>query len=386
MNQALLNRADDRYMGRGFAGLRRSTAIGREVLDRLDALVVLATPDSEARITYVSPQAERQLKLGSAGGNATLVQLFDDSDRIHRQLQRLLAGQVKDHVELDYHAGDRQFVAKVILVKNTESQSEDCFVVQWREVSLRVRDDQQRRESDLHRSSVVTEAVSQIAAAVEELSVTAGEVAANTRVVKEAAESVNGKAAESRDIFFAAKGAIDEISRRMTETSATLARLSEKTKLIDAMVSTIQGIADQTNLLALNAAIEAARAGAAGRGFGVVADEVRQLASRARGAASEIAGRIAEVRNGTIEVSEGFEESFQEALRGATNAEAAAIALEDILTANRQVREMLLRINSATEQQEEATMEISNRLSGILVATEGTADDSRRRFGVREEL
>ena len=373
-------------MGRGFAGLRRSTAIGREVLDRLDALVVLATPDSEARITYVSPQAERQLKLGSAGGNATLVQLFDDSDRIRRQLQRLLAGQVKDHVELDYQAGDRQFVAKVILVKNTESQSEDCFVVQWREVSLRVRDDQQRRESDLHRSSVVTEAVSQIAAAVEELSVTAGEVAANTRVVKEAAESVNGKAAESRDIFFAAKGAIDEISRRMTETSATLARLSEKTKLIDAMVSTIQGIADQTNLLALNAAIEAARAGAAGRGFGVVADEVRQLASRARGAASEIAGRIAEVRNGTIEVSEGFEESFQEALRGATNAEAAAIALEDILTANRQVREMLLRINSATEQQEEATMEISNRLSGILVATEGTADDSRRRFGVREEL
>ncbi|WP_298335811.1 methyl-accepting chemotaxis protein [Ferrimicrobium sp.] len=371
-------------MGRAFAGLRRSGVPGREVLDHLEVLVALATPDGDAHITYVTPYAERQLRLSSVGGAGELHQLFQDPDRARRELQRLRTTQTLDLAELDYNVEGRQFVATIRLVRNTESGSEEYFLVQWREVTTHTRDDQRRRESDQHRSSVVTEAVSQIAAAVEELSVTAGEVAANTRVVKEAADSVNGRAAESRDVFFAAKGAIDEISRRMTETSATLARLSEKTKLIDAMVATIQSIADQTNLLALNAAIEAARAGTAGRGFGVVADEVRQLASRARGAASEITNRVAEVRSGTIEVGEGFEESFQEALRGATNAEAAAIALEDILTANRQVREMLLRINSATEQQEEATMEISNRLSGILAATEDADQGPKRRFGVRE--
>ncbi len=369
-------------MVRGFAGIRRSSAMDKEVLDRLDALIMLATADTEARITYMNPSAERRLKLNSTGGESMLAELFDDPELARRQLHRLRAPGPPEQVELEYGAGDRRYMAKVSLVKDSESQSDLFFLVQLRDVSVRIRDDELRRESDQYRSTVVTEAVSQIAAAVEELSVTAGEVAMNTRVVKEAAESVNSKAAESRDIFFAAKGAIDEISRRMTETSATLARLSEKTKLIDAMVSTIQGIADQTNLLALNAAIEAARAGAAGRGFGVVADEVRQLASRARGAAAEIASRIAEVRSGTSEVSEGFEESFQEALRGTADAEAAAVALEDILTANRQVREMLLRINSATEQQEQATMEISNRLSGILVATEGSSEDSRRRFGV----
>ncbi|WP_298211625.1 methyl-accepting chemotaxis protein [Ferrimicrobium sp.] len=371
-------------MGRGFAGLRRSSAPEREVLDLLDVPVALATPDSEARITYMNPSAERQLRLSSVGGNRELHELFQDPDRVRRELQRLRTTRPLDRVELDYAVEGRKFIATICLVRNAEAGSDECFLVQWREVAARIASDQRRRETDQHRSSVVTEAVSQIAAAVEELSVTAGEVAANTRVVKEAADSVNGRAAESRDVFFAAKGAIDEISRRMTETSATLARLSDKTKLIDAMVSTIQGIADQTNLLALNAAIEAARAGAAGRGFGVVADEVRQLAGRARGAASEITSRVAEVRSGTIEVAEGFEESFREALRGATNAEAAAVALEDILTANRQVREMLLRINSATEQQEEATMEISNRLSGILAATEDIDEGPKRRFGVRE--
>jgi uncharacterized coiled-coil DUF342 family protein len=372
-------------MARGFSGLRRSAMMDRGVLDRLDAPIALATPDAEARVTYVNPSAERRLKLVVAGHDATLADLFPDAEFARRQLQRLRTERRQNQVELEYGSGDRHYIAKISLITDTDNQADECFLVQWRDVSVRVRDDELRRESNQYRSSAVAEAVSQIAAAVEELSVTAGEVAENTRVVKEAADSVNSKAAESRDVFFAAKGAIDEISRRMTETSATLARLSEKTKLIDAMVSTIQGIADQTNLLALNAAIEAARAGAAGRGFGVVADEVRQLASRARGAASEIASRIAEVRSGTTEVSEGFEESFQEALRGTADAEAAAVALEDILTANRQVREMLLRINSATEQQEQATMEISDRLSRILVATEGSAEDSERRFGVRVE-
>jgi len=366
-------------MTRALQGLRRPRELGFEVVDELQAVVVVATPGPSPRVVRVSAGARRLLGPTAEEGER-LAALLPGVPSLEEDLRRLASSGRRGEVAIDHQGPQGLLRGRVTLVRDRTDGEALGYLVELAEdhegtpthVSM---------GSDLERDAVVTEAVSQIAAAVEELSVTAGEVASNTRVVKEAADTVKDRAGKGLDTFLEAKATIDGIAQRMSETAETLQRLSEKTKLIDSMVSTIQGIADQTNLLALNAAIEAARAGSAGKGFGVVADEVRQLAGRARGAATEIAQRIAEVRSGTFEVGEGFSQSLEEALKGNQSAAEAAVALQEILDSNSRVIDMLLRINSATEQQEQATMEISNRLSGIL----GAIQDRQARSASPEE-
>lgn len=155
--------------------------------------------------------------------------------------------------------------------------------------------------------------------------------------VSQSADSVSDSARTGQQAVEETIAAMDRVAAQVALSSSQVKVLDEKGQQIGAIVQTIQGIAEQTNLLALNAAIEAARAGEHGRGFAVVADEVRKLADQAGIAANEISGLIADVRSTVVQTVSAIESTNVEASAGSEKSAAAGKALEQIVNASEDV-------------------------------------------------
>ena len=153
----------------------------------------------------------------------------------------------------------------------------------------------------------------QVAASVEEMASTAGDMARNTQSLASTATEVNESAVRGGEIVSSSIQGMESVSSRMQESASRIQSLGQRSQEIGDIIGVIEDIAEQTNLLALNAAIEAARAGDQGRGFAVVADEVRKLAERTGKATKEIATVIESVQKGTNEAVYSMEAGTQEA-------------------------------------------------------------------------
>ena len=156
-----------------------------------------------------------------------------------------------------------------------------------------------------------------------------------------------------------------DISADIDDSSQLIAKLGERSQQITTIVNTIRGIADQTNLLALNAAIEAARAGEAGRGFAVVADEVRSLAQRTAGATAEIQTLIAGLQSAAHQSVQGMRAQVEHAEATAQQAQAADGALDEIVGAIQTISDTAVRIADVTAQQSGAVSEIRDNSERI---------------------
>jgi len=212
-----------------------------------------------------------------------------------------------------------------------------------------------------------------VATASEEMAATSNEIAQNCTSAATSSLQANAAAAAGADVVKGTVRGMTQIAQNVQESAASIGNLGSKSEQIGGIVRTINDIADQTNLLALNAAIEAARAGEHGRGFAVVADEVRALAQRTSIATKEIGGLIKSVQAETREAIKVMEAGVREVERGSADAEKSGSALEEILQQISSVTMQVNQIATAAEEQTATTGEITGNIQNISEVVQTTA-------------
>jgi len=207
--------------------------------------------------------------------------------------------------------------------------------------------------------------IDQAATAVNEMTAAVEEVARNAVSTSEASRQSNQAAREGRDRVVQTVDAIQTMTHDVQSTAVMIEGLATQGRDIGKVLDVIRAIAEQTNLLALNAAIEAARAGEAGRGFAVVADEVRALAHRTAQSTQEIEKMVAGIQNGTGEAVQSMQQSNQRTQDTLEMARAAGVALEQITQSISLINERNLVIASASEEQAQVSREVDRNLVNI---------------------
>ncbi|MES2821459.1 MAG: methyl-accepting chemotaxis protein [Pseudomonadota bacterium] len=223
--------------------------------------------------------------------------------------------------------------------------------------------------------------VDQVATASQEMSSTAQAVARNAALAADAARGADQATHQGLAVIDLTTRSIGSLSVTLNTAMAQVQGLASSSAQIGSVLEVIRSIAEQTNLLALNAAIEAARAGEAGRGFAVVADEVRNLAKRTQDSVEEIRQVIEGLQNGTREVVGSMHDSHAQAQGSVGQVEQAVAALHRIGEAVTVITDMNLQIASAAEEQSAVAEEITRNVASIRDVTEslaGQADESAR--------
>jgi methyl-accepting chemotaxis protein len=215
---------------------------------------------------------------------------------------------------------------------------------------------------------------STVATAGEEMSATSGDIAQNCSMAAEGSQQASAAAVSGARVVNETIGVMNNIAERVKSTAQSVENLGSRSEQIGAIIGTIEDIADQTNLLALNAAIEAARAGEQGRGFAVVADEVRALAERTTRATKEISEMIKTIQTETHNAVKAMEIGVGEVAKGSEKAADSGKALERILEQINDVTMQINQVATAAEEQTATTSEISSNMHQI---TEVVAQTSR---------
>ena len=217
-------------------------------------------------------------------------------------------------------------------------------------------------KAGMNRQSAETE---RVAEAIGAMSASVNEVAQKAQRAAEAATEADKESQQGFQVVRATSQAIEELAGEVMQTSEALVNLKADSLNIGTVLDVIRGIAEQTNLLALNAAIEAARAGEQGRGFAVVADEVRSLASRTQQSTREIQTMIERLQNGANIAVEVMQSGLSKAQGSVQQAQRAGRSLESITAMVDTIRSMNVQIAAAARQQQQNAQHISSSVDNI---------------------
>ncbi|MDX7718392.1 methyl-accepting chemotaxis protein [Aeromonas caviae] len=220
--------------------------------------------------------------------------------------------------------------------------------------------------------------VSQVATAMNEMQSTVNEVARNTTDAMGAAKQASRTSTQGNQVVRSAIGSIEQVSRQIEQAGSVVQQLETDSASISMVLDVIRGIAEQTNLLALNAAIEAARAGEQGRGFAVVADEVRSLAQRTQASTAEISKMIEVLQERTAEAGSAMQLSRQQMQESVELAREAGDSIDSINGAVTQITDMNTLIATATEQQNAVTEELNRSIVKIHTAADENAQGAQQ--------
>ncbi|MCK5125301.1 MAG: HAMP domain-containing protein [candidate division Zixibacteria bacterium] len=231
-----------------------------------------------------------------------------------------------------------------------------------------------------------TEMATQISAAIEEMTATIVESSTHANDARELAENASTTAASGQTIVGATIKGMLMIADSAADSSMIVNELASASDKIGEIISVIDDIADQTNLLALNAAIEAARAGEQGRGFAVVADEVRKLAERTGKATGEITEMIKGIQEDSARAVESMEDAGKLVEEGKGKADEAGNSLNEINSISARVMEMIAQIATASGEQSAAAEQISRNMVEIATVSQQTASGAAQSASAAEDL
>ncbi|CAH0169414.1 HAMP domain-containing protein [Pseudomonas mediterranea] len=226
----------------------------------------------------------------------------------------------------------------------------------------------------------------QVATAMHEMTATVQEVARNAEEASHAAAAADGEARAGDQVVNEAIAQIERLASEVVRSTDAMTVLQQESDKIGSVMDVIKAVAEQTNLLALNAAIEAARAGEAGRGFAVVADEVRGLAQRTQKSTEEIEGLVAGLQNGTQQVAAVMNNSRSLTDSSVALTRKAGVSLENITRTVSNIQSMNQQIAAAAEQQSAVAEEISRSIINVRDVSEQTAAASEETAASSVEL
>ena len=226
----------------------------------------------------------------------------------------------------------------------------------------------------------------QVATAMHEMTATVQEVARNAEQASQAASAADGEARAGDKVVSEAIAQIERLASEVVRSTDAMTVLQQESDKIGSVMDVIKAVAEQTNLLALNAAIEAARAGEAGRGFAVVADEVRGLAQRTQKSTEEIEGLVAGLQNGTQQVAAVMNNSRSLTDSSVALTRKAGVSLENITRTVSNIQSMNQQIAAAAEQQSAVAEEISRSIINVRDVSEQTAAASEETAASSVEL
>lgn len=226
-----------------------------------------------------------------------------------------------------------------------------------------------------------------VAGSVEDLTHRSNNVHEHSRTAIETAESANAEVLNIKQVLGMVLDSIEKLAEQIGFATKEMDAFLEETRNVESVLEVIKGLAEQTNLLALNAAIEAARAGEQGRGFAVVADEVRSLATRSKESAEEIDSLMECFKRKAHDANNFLAEGDRQAKSSVSQAEnAVSVALESIMTAVSSINDINGRIMSAVAEQNDESVRVHERLNEISSSATEAANGSKQTLSAAEEL
>jgi methyl-accepting chemotaxis protein len=226
----------------------------------------------------------------------------------------------------------------------------------------------------------------QAVTAMEEMSTTANVVASNASEAATATQQMNNSVSQSKLTVVKASDNVQILLEDVEQTVGNIENMAQNTQQISAVLTVIGAIAEQTNLLALNAAIEAARAGEQGRGFAVVADEVRALAARTQNSTSEISSMLNNLNTGVNSVVEAMDKTKQRCITTAEDTQEVNLSLDSMVTDIGTISELTVQIATAAEQQSTVSAEVTRNMTKIQSIVVELADNAQQTGTTTQEL